>query len=50
MEATKIKNRTEFVGKHSTSGDRVIIIIPKEHMDSVKKLKNPMHVKVEEII
>ena len=44
------KKRTEFVGKHSTQGDRIIIIVPKEHMDSVNKLKNPMHVTVEEII
>ena len=45
-----VKKRTDFVGKHSTSGDRVIIIVPKEHMDSVRNLKNPMHVIVEEIL
>lgn len=45
------KKKTEFVGKHSKSGNgRVIIIIPKEYMDSVNALKNPMHVIVEEII
>jgi hypothetical protein len=44
------KKRTEFVGKHSTQGDRIIIIVPKEHMNSVGKLKNPMHVIVEEIL
>jgi hypothetical protein len=44
------KKRTEFVAKHSTQGDRVIIIVPKQHMDLVNKLRNPMHVIVEEII
>jgi hypothetical protein len=40
----------EFVGKHSSQGNRIIIIVPKEHMDSVKQLKNPMQVIVEEIL
>ena len=43
--------RIQFVGKHSSEGKRkIIIIIPKEHMDSVKHLKNPMLVTVEEIL
>jgi hypothetical protein len=45
------RKRMEFVAKHSKSGNgRVIIIIPKEHMDAVDKLKNPLHVIVEEIL
>ena len=44
------KKRMEFVGKHSSQGNRIIIIIPKEHMQSVKELKNPMRVTVEEIL
>ena len=45
------KKRTEFVAKHVQQGNnRIVIIIPKEHMDSVKKLKNPMLVTLEEIL
>ena len=50
MSTTKVKKRIEFVARHSTQGDRIIINVPKEHMDSVNALKNPMHVIVEEII
>jgi hypothetical protein len=49
METTS-KKRIEFVGKHSNQGNRIIIIIPKEHQDSISKLKNPMLVTVEEIL
>lgn len=48
--STKLKKKIEFVARHSTQGDRVIINVPKEHMDSVNKLSNPMYVTVEEII
>jgi hypothetical protein len=47
---SSIKKRMEFVAKHSSQGHRIIIIVPKEHMDSVNKLRNPMHVTVEEIL
>jgi hypothetical protein len=50
MSITKVKKRMEFVARHSTQGNRVTIIVPKEHLDSVSKLRNPMHVIVEEII
>jgi hypothetical protein len=38
-----------FVAKHSKLGDKWIIIIPKEHHDTVKNMKNPLKVIVEEI-
>jgi len=44
------KKKMEFVAKYSPQGDKVIVIVPKEHHDSIKKLKNPLHVMVEEII
>lgn len=43
------KNMT-FVAKHSPQGNKVIIIVPKEHHSTIKKLKNPLKVTVEEII
>jgi len=50
MIDTKLKKRSEFVARHSTQGDRILIIVPKEHAESISKLRNPMHVIVEEII
>jgi len=44
------KNKMEFVAKYSPQGNKMIIIVPKEHHDSIKKLKNPLHVLIEEII
>jgi len=44
------KKKTVFVAKHARQGDRILIIVPKEHQDSVKKLRNPMLVTVEEIL
>ena len=38
-----------FVAKHSKLGDKWIIIIPKDHHDIVKNMKNPLKVIVEEI-
>jgi len=46
----KQKRSTKFVASYAKQGQRFIIIIPKEHQDSVKQLKNPMLVKVEEIL
>lgn len=43
------KNMT-FVAKFSPQGNKVIIIVPKEHHSAIKKLKNPLKVTVEEII
>jgi hypothetical protein len=44
------KKKMDFVAKYSPQENKVIIIIPKEHNDSIKKLKNPLHALVEEII
>ena len=30
--------------------DEVIVIVPKQHHDSINKLKNPLHATVEEIL
>jgi hypothetical protein len=50
MSELKQKRKTEFVAKHARQGNRIIIIIPKEHQETVKRLKNPMLVTVEEIL
>jgi hypothetical protein len=51
MSETRLKRKMAFVAKHAHQGPRrIIIIVPKEHMDSVNKLRNPMLVTVEEII
>jgi len=51
MSETRQKKRMEFVAKHVHQGrDRIIIVIPKEHHDSISKLRNPMLVTVEEIL
>jgi hypothetical protein len=34
----------------SPQGDKVIIIVPKIYHESVKKLKNPLHVTIKEIL
>lgn len=39
-----------FVAKYSPQGNKMIIIVPKEHHSTIKKLKNPLKVNVEEII
>ena len=44
------KKKMDFVAKYSPQENKVIIIIPKGHNDSIKKLKNPLHALVEEII
>ena len=41
--------KDNFVAKHSKLGDKWIIIIPKDHHDIVKNMKNPLKVTVEEI-
>jgi hypothetical protein len=43
------KNMT-LVAKHSPQGNKIIIIVPKEHHPAIRKLKNPLKVTVEEII
>ena len=43
------KNMT-FVAKYSPQGNKMIIIVPKEHHSAIKKLKNPLKVVVEEIL
>jgi hypothetical protein len=39
-----------FVAKYSPQGNKVIIIVPKVEHDSIRKLKNPLKVTVEEIL
>lgn len=41
--------KDSFVAKHSKLGDKWIIIIPKDHHETIKKMKNPLKVTVEEI-
>lgn len=41
--------KDRFVAKHSKLGDKWIIIVPKDHHDSVKNMKNPLKVTVEEV-
>jgi hypothetical protein len=45
-----VKKKMEFVAKYSPQGNKVIIIVPKEHHPAINKLKNPLHVTVEEIL
>ena len=42
--------KMSFVAKYSPQGNKVIIIVPKEHHAAISKLKNPLKVMVEEII
>ena len=49
LEKQMGKNMT-FVAKHSPIGNKIIIIVPKEHHPTIRKLKNPLNVTVEEII
>ena len=42
--------KMSFVVKYSPQGNKVIIIVPKEHHSAISKLKNPLKVMVEEII
>jgi hypothetical protein len=49
LEKQMGKNMT-LVAKHSPQGNKIIIIVPKEHHSTVRKLKNPLKVTVEEII
>ena len=49
LEKEMRKNLT-FVAKHSPQGNKIIIIVPKEHHSTIRKLKNPLKVTVEEII
>ena len=41
--------KDRFVAKHSMLGDKWIIIVPKDHQDIVKNMKNPLKVTVEEV-
>jgi hypothetical protein len=41
--------KDNFVAKHSKLGDKWIIIIPKDHHEIIKKMKNPLKVTVEEV-
>jgi hypothetical protein len=45
-----VKKKMEFVAKCSPQGDKVIIIVPKVYHETIKKLKNPLRVMVEEIL
>ena len=41
--------KDNLVAKYSTFRDKWIFIIPKDHHDTVKNMKNPLKVTVEEI-
>lgn len=45
-----VKKKMEFVAKYSPQGNKVIIIVPKVHHAAISKLKNPLHVTIEEIL
>ena len=47
---TMTKKKMELVANYSGQGDKVIIIVPKEYHETIKKLKNPLHILVEEIL
>ena len=41
--------KDNFVAKHNKLGDKWIIIVPKDHLDTVKNMKNPLQVTIQEI-
>lgn len=41
------KQKDSFIAKHSKLGNKWIIIIPKDHHEFVKKMKNPLKITVE---
>ncbi len=45
---TEMGNKTSFVGNQSSQGDKIIIIVPKEYHDTVRKVKNPLKVTIED--
>ena len=45
-----VKKKMEFVAKYSPQGNKVIIIVPKPHHTAISKLKNPLHITIEEIL
>ena len=47
--AVMATHKDRFVAKHSKLGDKWIIIVPKDHHDIVKNMKNPLKVTVEEV-
>jgi hypothetical protein len=49
QQYTIMAKKDNFVAKHSKLGDKWIIIIPKEHHETIKKMKNPLKVVVEEV-
>ena len=47
---TEMGKKATFVGNQSSQGDKIIIIVPKEYHEVVKKVKNPLKVTIEEIL
>ncbi len=47
---TEMGNKATFVANQSTQGDKIIIIVPKEYHDLVRKVKNPLKITIEEIL
>ena len=47
---TVMIKKDSFVAKHSKLGDKWIIIIPKDHHEIIKGMKNPLKVRVEEVL
>jgi hypothetical protein len=41
--------KNNFIAKYSKLGDKWIIIVPKDHHDTVKNMKNPLKVTVEKL-
>jgi hypothetical protein len=50
FEEELAKRKYTFATKYSPQGNKVIIVVPKEHYSSILNLKNPLTVSVEGII
>lgn len=50
IDLDMVKKKMEFVAKYSEQGDKVIIIVPKQYHDLIRKLKNPLLINAEEIL
>ena len=44
------KRKMELVANYRIQGDKVMIIVPKQYHETIKKLKNPLHITLEEIL
>jgi hypothetical protein len=46
----QLGKKMTFVAKYSPQGNKVIIIVPKQHHNDIKKMKNPLKIIAEEIV